>query len=196
MSLSALFSVRPLATPLPIKSSTRFDGRRQPDSREPRSTEYLSGNVEAIKIADALDVIRRQELARCESIEGQGRPTERWFASEKALSAQKDGKRWPSPLASDAFYGLAGAIVKVIDPYTEADPAALLVQFLTAFGNVIGRGAYFPIEATRHYFNLYVVLVGQTSRARKSTSWEHVARVFEAAEQHAPMDESSTPRAA
>jgi bifunctional DNA primase/polymerase-like protein len=35
---------------------------------------------------------------------------------------------WPDPLQSDAFYGLAGDVVRIIEPHSEEDPAALLVQ--------------------------------------------------------------------
>ena len=35
---------------------------------------------------------------------------------------------WPTPPGPDAYYGLAGDIVRTIEPETEADPAALLVQ--------------------------------------------------------------------
>ena len=34
----------------------------------------------------------------------------------------------------DAFHGLAGDVIRRIEPHTESDPAALLVQFLIAFG--------------------------------------------------------------
>lgn len=47
---------------------------------------------------------------------------------------------WPDPPAADAFGGLAGDVVRAIDPTTEADPAAVLFQFLVAFGSRIGRG--------------------------------------------------------
>jgi hypothetical protein len=85
---------------------------------------------------------------------------------------------WPDPPAKEAFYGLAGDIVHVIEPASEADPAALLVQTLAAFGNVVGRRAYFSVEADRHYPNEFVVLVGRTSKARKGTSWGRVDRLF------------------
>lgn len=45
-----------------------------------------------------------------------------------------DGAPWPAPLNDDAFHGLAGDVIRRIEPYTESDPAALLVQFLIAFG--------------------------------------------------------------
>ena len=85
---------------------------------------------------------------------------------------------WPEPLGEEAFYGLAGDIVRTIEPETEADPAGLLLQFLTGFGNLIGRNAYFQVGATRHHTNLYAGLVGQTSRSRKGTSWNEVFRLL------------------
>jgi hypothetical protein len=49
---------------------------------------------------------------------------------------------WPAPLTDDAFHGVAGEIVRAIEPHSEADPAALLIQFLVAFGNLVGHAAY------------------------------------------------------
>ena len=50
---------------------------------------------------------------------------------------------WPEPPAPDAYYGLAGDIVGAIAPHTEADPVAVLVQLLVAYGALIGGGAWF-----------------------------------------------------
>jgi len=88
----------------------------------------------------------------------------------------------PSQLAEAAYYGLAGEFVRLIEPHTEADPVALLAQFLTAFGNVIGRGAFFQVEADTHYLKLFTVLVGQTSKARKGTAWGHIHKIFQETE--------------
>lgn len=85
---------------------------------------------------------------------------------------------WPE-LSEGALYSLAGEIVRTIDPHTEADPAAVLIQTLAAFGNCIGRSAHFVAEADRHYLNLFAVLVGATSKGRKGTSWGQVRRLFE-----------------
>jgi uncharacterized protein DUF3987/bifunctional DNA primase/polymerase-like protein len=85
---------------------------------------------------------------------------------------------WPE-LPENALYGLAGEIVRTIDPHTEADRAAVLIQILAAFGNCIGRTAYFTAEADRHYLNLFAVLVGATSKGRKGTSWGQARRLFE-----------------
>jgi hypothetical protein len=88
-------------------------------------------------------------------------------------------RRWPDPLAQEAFFGLAGRIVHTIGPSTEADPAALLVQALIMFGNVIGRSSHFRVEGDCHYGNENSVLVGRTSKARKGTSFGRIARLFE-----------------
>jgi hypothetical protein len=85
---------------------------------------------------------------------------------------------WPDPPAEEAFYGLGGRIVRAIEPASEADPVALLVQTLVMFGSVIGRSAHFVVEADRHCGNEFVVLVGRTSKARKGTSWGRVERLF------------------
>jgi hypothetical protein len=71
--------------------------------------------------------------------------------------------------------GLVGDIVRTLAPHTEADPAALLLQSLTAVGNIIGRNPHFYVGQTRHALNLFTVLVGKTARARKGTSWDLIA---------------------
>lgn len=89
------------------------------------------------------------------------------------------GRRKTHPILNDkALYGLAGEFVETIFPHTEADKAALLVQMLVAFGNNIGRGPYYVAESTRHYTNLYVLIVGATSAA-KGSSLKQVRNVLD-----------------
>ena len=95
-----------------------------------------------------------------------------------AYFASRSSAKWPDPLAEEAFYGIAGDYVRLVEPASEADPAALLVQFLVMAGNIIGHHPFYLVEATRHHLNLFVVLVGLTSKARKGTSWGLVKRVF------------------
>src|SRR6266545_1431944 len=75
--------------------------------------------------------------------------------------------RWPVPLRAPAYHGAIGELVRAIDPHTEADPAAVLIQTLVMFGNVIGRTAHFRVEADIHYLNLFTAVVGQTAKGRK-----------------------------
>jgi hypothetical protein len=84
---------------------------------------------------------------------------------------------WPI-LPREALHGLAGQTVQVISPHSEADPAAILVQFLTASGNLLGPEPYCAVESTWHSLNLFAVLVGESSKARKGTSWGHIDRLF------------------
>jgi hypothetical protein len=85
---------------------------------------------------------------------------------------------WPDELTPEAFHGIAGELVRMIEPHSEADPAALLLQFLASFGNVIGRQSHFMAEADRHFMNLFVVIVGQTAKGRKGTSLGQILRIL------------------
>lgn len=89
------------------------------------------------------------------------------------------GTKWPAPIAEAAFIGPAGDFVRTIAPHTESDPAALLLQFLAGVGCIMGRNAYFRVEADRHYPNIFVTLVGNTSNGRKGTSYGHAKGAME-----------------
>lgn len=80
---------------------------------------------------------------------------------------------WPA-LDEAAYYGLAGEIVKAIEPHTEADPVAVLINLLSAFGNAIGQGAFFKVGASKHHLKINAVLVGETAKGRKGMSWDYV----------------------
>ncbi|HOG07436.1 MAG TPA: hypothetical protein PK983_05025 [Syntrophales bacterium] len=84
---------------------------------------------------------------------------------------------WPDPLDEAAYYGVIGEWVKLVLPHTEADPAALLFQALLIFGNIVGRNPYFKVEATEHHCNEFLLLVGNTSKGRKGTSWDHARSI-------------------
>jgi hypothetical protein len=85
----------------------------------------------------------------------------------------------PHPILPDAaLHGLPGRIVRALAPHTEADPAAILLQFLVALGNLLGRAPYCRVGPTRHGLNLFLVLVGESSKARKGTSWRQIANLF------------------
>ena len=75
---------------------------------------------------------------------------------------------WPV-MDEAAYHGLAGDFVRTMLPHTEADPAGLLMQFIVAFGSVIGNSPYYLVESDKHHANIYLVLVGESSRGRKGT---------------------------
>ncbi len=86
--------------------------------------------------------------------------------------------RWPTSLGPAAYHGILGELVRFIEPHTESDPIAVLVQAVVAVGNFIGRKIFIRVEQTRHFLVLFVILVGATSKGRKGTSWDHVLRFF------------------
>lgn len=81
---------------------------------------------------------------------------------------------WPLAPREPAYHGVAGELARLVEPYTEADPVAILSQFLIAFGNVVGRGPHRMVGATPHYTNEFMVIVGNSSKGRKGTSWDFV----------------------
>src|SRR5687767_11259434 len=85
---------------------------------------------------------------------------------------------WPPSLNIDALHGIAGEIVRAIEPHTEADPVAILLQLLAAFGNAAGRHAYMKVEGDRHPSQVWPVLVGPTAKGRKGSSWSRVRELM------------------
>jgi hypothetical protein len=85
---------------------------------------------------------------------------------------------WPEPPGAAAYHGLAGEIVWAIAPHTEADPVAVLVQLLVAYGALIGGGAWFMVERTRHYPNEFAVLIGDSAVSRKGTALGQVKELL------------------
>jgi len=94
-----------------------------------------------------------------------------------------DERQWPKPLGPAALIGLAGDVVRTIEPTTESDPAAILFQFLTMFGSIVGRGPHWIVEDTRHYTNQFLTIVGDTAKSRKGTSYDRVRSLFKGLEE-------------
>jgi hypothetical protein len=94
---------------------------------------------------------------------------------------QHDDPGWPA-LDNTALHGLAGEVITRLAPDTEADYAALLLQFLVSFGNAVGRKPHCLIEGTKHFANLFTVLAGQTAKARKGTAADRIRQIFEVAD--------------
>ncbi len=99
--------------------------------------------------------------------------------------AAPSGRQRPT-LDPVALHGLAGEFVRLVEPETEADPAALLFSSLLAAGHCFGRGPFFLHERNIHRTNLFGLLVGDTSSGRKGTSWGWVQDLFWLATQDLP----------
>jgi hypothetical protein len=76
---------------------------------------------------------------------------------------------WPEPPAVALRHGVVGEIMDAVMPATEADPVAVLVTLLVAFGNAAGRGPHALVGATRHGVNLFSAIVGRSGKGRKGT---------------------------
>lgn len=136
------------------------------------STFYASANANA-------------EAHHCEAADG-GRksPPPPHMPHEDIESMDVPGAPpWPA-MDPTAYHGLAGEIVRTIEPESEADPVAILGQLLAAFGSAVGRGPYFPVEGNRHYPNLYMTIVGKSVHGRKGTSWGRTEQVMRLADAH------------
>src|SRR3990172_9686822 len=90
-----------------------------------------------------------------------------WRSDDTSFSSSA-----PSPrpaLHERALFGLAGQVVRLVDPHTQADPAAVLFTLLVAFGNLVGRGPHAVADGARHGALLSVVLVGATAGGKGSS---------------------------
>ena len=123
------------------------------------------------------------------SVPSEGRLAENPEPTQASETPGPDQEFGPSPhppalptLSETALYGVAGLAVRSLAPHTEADPAAILLQFLAAFGNMIGPVPHCMAGSTRHCLNLFVVLVGESSKARKATSWRQISTLFSEAD--------------
>jgi len=106
---------------------------------------------------------------------------DRGVPTPDALVPPPDGP-WPEPLDPAALHGPAGDIVRAIEPYSEADPAALLIHTLVGVGALFGSATHAMAADARHPGRLFAVLVGETSRGRKGSSLRPIERILEQAD--------------
>ncbi len=93
-----------------------------------------------------------------------------------------NGVAWPAPLDPAALHGLAGEMVTAIEPYSEADPAALLVHTLIGAGALVGPASHAMAGDALHPPRLFGVLVGETSRGRKGSAQRPIERILRLAD--------------
>lgn len=86
---------------------------------------------------------------------------------------------WPT-LANDACYGLVGDVVHSLDPYTEADPAAVLFGFLAFAGNYFDTRPHLRGGNTEHPGRVWPLITGATSSGAKGTAMSVVQQLMRA----------------
>src|SRR5262245_33397696 len=126
-----------------------------------------------------IDVDLDAELAR---IRNKKRRAEGTVKPNGSLFANPAAPAWPEMDAA-AYHGVAGDVVHTTEPHSEADPVAILLQFLVCVGNVIGRNPFYQVESDRHHVNLFAALVGTSSKARKGTSMGRVRAIIKIADE-------------
>jgi hypothetical protein len=117
-----------------------------------------------------------------------GSPPPRIIVQPPPADDHHTSASWANPdefpvMAEEAFYGLPGEIVRTIEPHTESSSTTLLITLHVYFGNALGRGPYYQVEGTRHYTNLYSLLVGETGKSRKGTGDGRIRQIFRIADQ-------------
>lgn len=120
-------------------------------------------------------------LARAES--GEFGPGKHPNTSEPTEPISPPAATWPEPMAGEAFYGLAGDFVRLVEPETEADRVALLGNFLIAAGVLFGREAWVAADGKRHFPVEYLLMAGSTGTGRKGTATGRVLPVLESCEE-------------
>lgn len=95
----------------------------------------------------------------------------------------------PVPVLDDAAMGMgvAAKVVESLEPYTEADPTAMLYDLLTAYGNAVGPSPYVE-GGGKHSARLFSVIVGRSAKARKGTSRALVRHVMQYADPYWARD--------
>ncbi|WP_367124768.1 DnaB-like helicase N-terminal domain-containing protein [Streptomyces phytohabitans] len=85
----------------------------------------------------------------------------------------------PGPVPHpDVFCGWLGETVRELDPTTEADPVAVLVNLLSAAGAVIGRRPHLMVGNDRHPALIWALTIGPTSSGRKGSATSTARRVL------------------
>jgi len=68
--------------------------------------------------------------------------------------------------------------VRLIEPFSETDPVALLLTFLACVGHVVTSKPHFVTEADHQTGALFVCLVGKSARGRKGSSLGWIEKLF------------------
>ena len=82
-----------------------------------------------------------------------------------------------------ALHGLAGDVATTLADDTGADPAAVLLTFLTLAGNAAGPQPHAWFGGAQHPGRLFTVLVGDAATGRKGTALAAVEQLMSGADQ-------------
>ena len=158
------------AAPIQVKSSLRF---------------LLPGNTFTVPSNDRWTLLGgKQEMALLPISVPERWPILLQVKTAEVLPSVKNEPvpsyaKWPNPVSKAAYHGIMGDLLGIIAPETEADPAGLLVALLTGVGAMFENRDYIKVGAARHSTNLFSVIVGDSSLARKGTAISEARRVLQ-----------------
>ncbi|SFM12233.1 Protein of unknown function [Paenibacillus sp. 1_12] len=122
-------------------------------------------------ISQALNIVTAQYATK-------GKPNSEESTEDDLELLLVPKSEWNVSLSPDALHGLAWDVVQLILPHSEADPAALLINFLTIFGNTVGTWPHFTVTGGEHRMKLFAVLVGATFKGKKGTSLDPILKIM------------------
>jgi len=99
-----------------------------------------------------------------------------------AMLPVEHSANWPEPIGPDAYHGIIGEFVRLVEPHTEGDPSGILIAALVGIGTLLGRNVQQKISADVHCCNLFCVLVGDTGSGRKGTATSEIERLVNRAD--------------
>ncbi len=149
-----------------LADPARFDKQTLADPLEP---DYGGGRCKAMLFVNDDDRVIINSMAHG------GRAYT--VGAHKTVTSEFPIPEWPT-LDAKAFNGFVGDFVRLATINSEADPAAVLITFLTRFGVEVGCGKTMAVGDTKHKSILASVIVGSSSKARKGTSAKPVERLF------------------
>jgi hypothetical protein len=85
-------------------------------------------------------------------------------------------------LPEAALHGLPGDVTRTLAERSDADPAALLLGFLTMLGNAAGAEPHIMVGGQPQPGRLFTLMVGDAATGRKGTALALVLSVFEDAD--------------
>jgi hypothetical protein len=86
-------------------------------------------------------------------------------------------------MGDEAFHGVAGDYIRSLKGNSEASQEGMLVLFLSAFSSMVGYRAWTRVEETVHYPNLFAIVAGKSSRARKDTGYNRIIKPLKEADE-------------
>jgi Protein of unknown function (DUF3987) len=93
------------------------------------------------------------------------------LAGLRVVGEDTGSRAWPKEMSPEAYIGIPGDFVRLVEPHTEADTVALLGNLLVGAGVLFGREAWAIADGREHYPNEFLLVVGDTGAGgRKGTA--------------------------